>query len=795
MFKNYLKIAWRSIRKNKVSSVINITGLTIGLSCCLLIALYIKHELSYDEFQTKGDRIGRVIMEYKIGSEGKEGTFTSTKVFPEFKRQFPEVESGVRMTRTSRLVKYGDKLFDEKQFLFADSTFFDVFSFRLINGKSAAVLPAPKTVVLTQDAARKYFGYDNPVGKILKTGADGTDYMVTGVMENCPTNSQLKFDMVASFSSLGPAQEETWWNANYTTYLLLRDPASFKSLAQKIPPFMKKQFANEPSVSLNFHLEPYKSVHLHSPHDGFEPNNNIVYIYILAGIALLILAIACFTYINLSTARSMERAREVGIRKVVGAIKKQVFWQFIGESVLITLIALLLSVATAVIALPWFNNLADKELNASHVLDPVVLLTGLIIVTIISLLAGSYPALILSSFTPVKVLKGAFKNSNSGLWLRKSLTVFQFAISVFLIIATFTIQHQLNYIRNKKLGYDRDQVLILPTDAKIIKAIDLLKVGFRKNGHVKAVSMAYNTPNHIQGGYSMRNNRMTTAENLGVTANPVDQDFIKTTGLQLIAGSDYTLQDMKDISYDDQSKNVYQFILNESAAAALGWKPQEAIGQKMSLGEDRPGFVKGVVKDFHFESLHNNIKPLVLFPGSWFNVMMVKLDGQDIARTITELGSTWKELIPHRPFEYHFLDEDFNKMYQSEMKIGAILNVFAGMAVLLACLGLFGLSSYAAQQRIKEIGIRKILGASLIQLASILSRDFVKLAFVAFVIAAPLAWWVMSDWLQNFNYRVSLSWWIFALAGLLSLAIALLTVSLQAVKVAMANPVKNLKAD
>jgi putative ABC transport system permease protein len=795
MFKNYLKIAWRSIRKNKISSVINITGLTIGLTCCLLIALYIRHELSYDKFQVKGDRIARVIMEYKIGNDGKAGTFTSTKVFPEFKRQFPEVISGVRMSQTSRVTKYGEKLFNEKRFLFADSTFFDVFSFRLIKGMPGQVLNAPKTIVLTEDAARKYFGNDDPVGKILKTGSDATDFLVTGVMENCPSNSQLKFDMVASFSSLGQAQELTWWNANFTTYLLLKDPASFESLSRKIPPFMKKEFANEPSVSLNYHLEPYTSVHLHSPHDGFEPNNNIVYIYVLAGIALLILAIACFTYINLSTARSMERAREVGIRKVVGAVRKQIFWQFIGESVLITCIALLLSIGTAILVLPWFNTLADKNLSAFDVIQPAVLLTGLGIITVISLLAGSYPALILSGFQPVKVLKGAFKNSNSGLWLRKSLTVFQFAISVFLIIATFTIQHQLNFIRNKKLGYDRDQVLVLPTDSKILKSIDLLKIELKKNGHVRHIAMAYNTPNHIQGGYSMKNNMMVNAENMGVTANPVDQDFIKTTGLELIAGSDYSLQDMKDIANEDQSKNVYQFIINESAAAALGWKPQEAIGKKMSLGDDRPGFVKGVIKDFHFESLHNTIKPLVLFPGDWFSVIMVKLDGRDIAHTIADIGNTWKELVPHRPFEYHFLDEDFNKMYMSEMKMGQILNVFAGMAVLLACLGLFGLSSYTAQQRIKEIGIRKVLGASLPQLATILSRDFIKLAFIAFLLAAPLAWLAMSDWLQNFNYRVSLSWWIFLLAGSLSLLIALLTVSIQAIKVALQNPVKNLKAD
>ena len=795
MFKSYFTIAWRSIRKNKVFSLINLTGLTVGLTCCLLIALYIRHELSYDQFHVNGDRIGRVIMEYKIGDEGRVGNYTSTKVFPEFKRRFPEIESGVRMTRLSRVARFDDKVFDEKRFLYADSTLFNVFSFRLLSGLPNEVLKAPKSLVLNESTAKKYFGTSDPVGKVLKIGADGTDYLVTGLMEDIPSNSQLNFDMVASFSSLGPAQEETYWNANYTTYLLLNDKRAFNSLSAKIPPFMKKEMAGETGVSLSFYLEPLTTVHLHSPHSGFDPNNSITSIYILAGVALLIMGIACFTYVNLSTARSMERAREVGIRKVVGALKKQIFVQFIGESALISFIALLLSIGCAILVLPYFNELADKSLDLSAFLEPAIVVFGVAIIFVITIFAGSYPAMVLSGFNPVKVLKGAFKNTASGLWLRKSLTVFQFVISVFLIIATFTIQHQLNFIKNKKLGYDREQIMVLPTDRKIVDKIDLIKSSFKKNPHVQQVSMAYNTPNHIVGGYSMKNNMTPDARDMPVTANPVDQDYIATAGLQLIAGSDYSLQDMKDVAHEDQSKNVYQFIINESAAAALGWKPEEAIGKRMSLGEHRPGFVRGVVQDFHFESLHNPIKPLVLFPGTWFNVIMVKTDGADLAGTINALAASWKEIAPHRPFEYHFLDEDFNKMYMSEMKIGRILNIFTAIAILLACLGLFGLSSYAAQQRIKEIGIRKVLGASILQLASILSRDFIRLAFIAFVIAAPLAWWVMSDWLQDFNYRVALSWWIFVLAAVASLFVALLTVSIQAVRAALSNPVKNLKAD
>ncbi|RZK45275.1 MAG: FtsX-like permease family protein, partial [Pedobacter sp.] len=370
---------------------------------------------------------------------------------------------------------------------------------------------------------------------------------VTGIMENCPSNSQLKFDMVASFSTLGPAQETTYFNANYTTYLLLKNEQSIASLQKKIGPFMKQEMAEFTNTTLTYLLEPMAGVHLYSQYEGFEPNSSITYIYILGGIAALILAIACFTYINLSTARSMERAKEVGIRKVSGALKQQLFWQFIGDSTLTALLSLVSAFVIALLIMPYFNHLSDRQFVSAQLADPALIGYSLLIVMIISIAAGSYPAVIISGFNPVTVLKGSFKNTGSGVWLRKSLTVFQFVISVFLIIATFTIQSQLHYIRNKKLGYDREQVLVLPSDGKVFKAMDLIKTEFNKNRNVRSVSMAYNTPNHILGGYSMKSNKMTTAEYMAVTANPVDQDFIRTSGMQIIAGSDFTLQDMKDV--------------------------------------------------------------------------------------------------------------------------------------------------------------------------------------------------------------------------------------------------------
>ncbi|MEI9908190.1 MAG: ABC transporter permease [Bacteroidota bacterium] len=415
MIKNYFKIAWRSLWKNKTASLINIAGLSVGLTCCLLMVLYMQHELSYDKFQEKGDRIVRVIMEYSFsGSPVTKGNFTSTKVFPSFKRNFPEVEDGVRMSDPDRLVKYGDKIFMEKQFLYADSTFFSVFSFKLVKGDPATVLKSPNMVVITESAAKKYFGSDDPIGKTLQVTSNQDNYTVTGVAEDCPSNSQIKFDFLASFSSFGPAQEETYFNANFTTYLLLKDKDAIASLRKKIGPFMKKEMSEDKTAYVNYQLEPYTRIHLYSPYDGFEANSNITYIYIIAGIALLVLIIACFTYINLSTARSMERAKEVGIRKVSGAFRLQIFWQFISESFLLTTVALLLSFVLIALVLPSFNQLAGKNLDLSDMMQSSVLMAALLIAVVIALLAGSYPALILSKFQPVKVLKGVFKNTSSG---------------------------------------------------------------------------------------------------------------------------------------------------------------------------------------------------------------------------------------------------------------------------------------------------------------------------------------------------------------------------------------------
>lgn len=796
MIRNYFLVAVRNLFKNKSSSLINILGLTIGLCSCLLIGIYILNELNYDRFEKNGNRIFRVIMEYSFdgGTASKKGNFTSMKVAPTFKKKFPAVENAVRMVQYPRVIRYKDKLLNEKKFMYADSGVFKLFSLSLLEGNPQTVLHAPHQLVVTKSTARRYFGNQDPVGKLVQVGADSVPFLITGMTQDYPENSQIKFDFLASFTSLDMSEEQTYWDANYTTYLLLKDPASAGKLEQKINAFMHKEMAGQ-GASIQFSLEPFMRIHLYSEYGGFEPNNNIKYIYILEGVALLLLIIACFTYINLNIARSVERAKEVGVRKVVGAGRAQLFWQFIGESVILCLIAVALSFVAAYFLLPFFNGLTTKELPVHALFSFNIIIGAFVLTFLVSLLAGSYPSILLSKVIPVKVLKSSFKNSGSGQWLRKSLIVFQFFISILLIASTFIMQKQLSFIQNKNLGYNRDQVLVLPFDREMLGKMQLIKQEFRSGGNIGGISVCARTPVDIQSGYNMRSSLMPANQQIAVTGDPVDEEFIKTTGLHLIAGSDLSQQDIKDALHPASGNHLYHFILNESAARELGWSPDQAIGKKMFLDESRPGYVKGVVKDFNFESMHQTIKPLVLFPEDWANNLLLKLKGGNIPRTIAYLESKWKTLIPGRPFEYHFLDDDFNSLYQSELRLGKVLNVFAGMAIALACLGLIGLSSYSAKQRQKEIGIRKVLGAGVSQMMALLSIEYVKLVLIAILLASPIAWITMNKWLQDFAYHMPIRWWIFGISGLAVILIALFTVSLQVFKAAAANPVKSLRSE
>ncbi|HVZ56466.1 MAG TPA: ABC transporter permease [Chitinophagaceae bacterium] len=797
MFKNYLQTALRSLWKHRTATFINALGLTIGLTACLLIALFIRYQLSFDRFQRNGDRIARVIMEYRFdgGNSSGKGNFTSVRVAPVFRRTFPEVESATIMFSSPRVVRVGERMFSEKRFLYADSSFFTLFSFPLLRGDPRTALTASHDVVLTASAARRYFGEQDPLGQTLKVGNDSLPYRVTAVMQDFPANSQIQGELIASFASLGltPDYEDTYWDANYTTYLLLKDRASIARLQAKLPAFMKKEMQGS-GATINFELEPFDRIHLYSPYDSFVPNSSITYIYILGAVALFILVIACSTYINLSTARSLERAREVGVRKVIGAGRSQLFWQFMGESFLLCLLAVLLSLAAAALLLPAFNRLTGESLDRAGLFSPLFLLGTLVAAALVSLLAGSYPALVLTAFQPVRVLKGSFKNTGSGQGLRRSLIVFQFGISVFLIISTLIVRQQLAYIQHAKLGYDREHVLVLPMDDRMLGNLPVIKETFRRDPDVLAVSRCVRSPVEGGGGYSMRTPDMPENRLIAVTANPVDEDYLPATGLQLVAGGNFTRQDILDVTGDSTDKYIYHFILNESAARQLGWSPQQAIGRELYMGQ-RHGYVRGVVKDYHFESLHSPIKPYVLFPELWGRELLVKLSGQHMARTIGFLQQQWKTLVPHRPFEYHFMDEDYDRLYQAELRLGQVMDLFAGLAVVLACLGLFGLSAYSAQQRLKEVGIRRVLGASVGQILVALSRDFLRLTLLAILLALPLAWWATSRWLEDFAYRARISWLVYAGAALVTLILAMGTVSLRALRAARANPVKSLRTE
>ena len=795
MFRNNFKIAIRSLWKNKALSSINIFGLTVGLSSSLLIALYIHHEISFDKFQLKGDRIVRVIMEYGLdgGPEKKRGNYTSTKVAPVFSRTFPEVESAVRMTDRDIIVRYEDKLITEANFMYADSSFFDVFTCHFLQGNPATALDGFRKVVLTESTARKYFSDESPVGKILLIGVDNTPYEITGVIKDYPENSQIRFDFLTSFCSLGANQEETYFDANYTTYLLLNDANSRVALQEKVTAFMRKEMAGS-GASINYLLEPFPEIHLYSQYSGFVPTTSINYIYILSIVALLILVIACFTYINLSIARSIERAREVGIRKVVGAARSQLFWQFIGESGILFIASMIFSFAVALFVLPYFNLLADRRLSIEAFFSLDFLFLSMIVCISISVLAGSYPAVILSGLQPIKVLKGLFRNTSSGKWVQHSLIVFQFAISAFLIVSTVAIQKQLYFIQHKNLGYDREHVLVLPMNQRMLKDLAVIKQELKSNPDIIGVSSTNSTPVKIAGGYGMRSDMMAETEHISVTANPIDEDYIKATGLQIIYGNDLTEQDLIDVTAENVKDRIYHFILNESAARQLGWEPEAAVGKKMFMS-DRSGVVKGVIKDFHFESLHQAIKPLVLFPEIRARLLLVKVNGLNLSRTISFIEDKWKLLIPYTPFEYRFLDDDYAKLYRAELQLGIVMNLFAAIAIILACLGLFGLSAYVVQQRVKEISIRKILGASLYSIVSLLSRSFTRLLVVSILIALPAAYLFVKTWLLDFEYQVELKWWIFALPGVLAVAIAMMTVSIQSIKAAIENPVENLRSE
>jgi putative ABC transport system permease protein len=793
MIKNYFKIAWRNLKKNRLYAFVNIIGLTIGIVSCLLIGIYIKDELSFDRFNDNADRIVRVTMDYFQGGAPQKVALTGTKVGPQFKRMFPAVSDFVRIEKRSGIMSYNNRVFDEQAILYADPSFFKIFSYKLLNG-DASGLSTTEKIIVTQSAAKKYFDAESPIGKILKIGTK--NFEVSAVAADAPSNSQIKFDFITSFNNLPASKEEKWWEANYITYLLLKDDAQLGSLQKQVNVYMSRvsrsELKMEGSQYLTYHFEPLTSVHLHSNLSGSpEPNGSVTYIYIMIVVAVLILIIACVNYVNLSIAQSAGRGAEIGIRKVMGAAKGQLFRQFIGESVFVTAIGVILAIGFAFLLLPSFNQLAGKTLQFSALLDPVILGCIILLGVGIGFAAGAYPALLLSGVKLAKILKSGF-SFTSGQGVRKSLIVFQFVISIFLIITTVVILQQLSFIRNKDIGYNKSNVVVLPVNWQILPKVKGLKNEIANIPGVKGVATANSEPINVGWG-----DGITTADGKAISVNalPMDEDFIKTMQLKIIAGTDYNHTDVLQMDTTNRGKNFqYSFMLNETAAKALGWTPQEAIGKQISKGT--LGRIKAVVKDFNFKSFHDPIGPLLIFlDHDQTQDMFIRIDGQNTSAAIQHIEQIWKSRVPERPFSYKFLDDDYDAMYRSEQRTAGVFTTFSALAIMLACLGLFAVTAYAVVQRTKEIGIRKVLGATIPNIVTLISKDFLGLVIIATIIASPIAWFMAHSWLEDFAYRINIQWWIFIVAGAASLLVAAVTVSIQAIKAALANPVKSLKSE
>jgi putative ABC transport system permease protein len=799
MFRNYFITAWRNLRRNKLYTTINIFGLSVGLAACLLIGVYISHELSYDKFNVNANRIVRATMEY--GSAGTINTTatTGTKVGPQFKRMFPSIEEYARTFITHNVVKSGDKIFDEPRILYADPSFFKIFSFHIVEGDALTALDAPDKIVITQSMAKKYFGNEDALNKTLTSG--GKDLRVSAVCEDVPQSSQIKFDFATQFLNLGNGvKDETWWTANWITYFLLHNEKDIPLLQKQIIDYMKTPGVKtdaglQGKDYLTYHLEPLIKVHLYSSLAGFEPNGSITYIYMFAVIALLILIIACANYTNLATAQSSGRSGEIGMRKVMGASKRQVFLQFMSESSMVTFIAAILALVLSVLLIPYFNSITGKQFTATVLLQPAPLVSLFIFTLIVSFFAGLYPALILSGTQIMNVLKKGFNFTGGNNLLRKTLIVAQFGISVFLIIYTIIILQQMHFMQTKNLGYDKEHIVVLPIGGNMLQNFQSLKNAFAQVRGVESITASYETPEYVEWGDGITATDEKGKHDISLNAMPVDLDFIKTMKMQLMAGRDFQQSDFAMMDTSNNYANFHlPYIINETLAKKIGWTPQQAIGR--TIENRTTGPVVGVVKDFNFSSLHDPIGPLVIFLGRDFSRdFMLRINSNDMQSTLDRLQSVWKQRVPDRPFNYHFLNDDYNKLYLAEQRTSKLFGVAAGLAIVLACLGLFGLAAFTTVQRTKEIGIRRVLGANISSITLLVAKNFLQLISIAIVIAVPLAWWAGNKWLQDFAFRIPVQAYVFVATAIVTVLIALCTVGYHSIRAALANPVKSLRTE
>ncbi|WP_242617505.1 ABC transporter permease [Cecembia calidifontis] len=806
MLTNYFKIFIRNLKKNPAYMLINILGLSVGMTASILIFLFVQHELSYDKYHEKSDRIYRLSRSFF--SQNGEVNLHLGHLAPPFgpllKSDFQQdVEEVVRVMNTNLILKNEDNIFEENRFYFTDPEIFNVFSWKVLDGNPETALSFPDGLIISESMARKYFGNADPIGKSLelKAGPVSTNMQVRAVMQDIPDNSHFKADFLATMELVtdfyGGYEQmmKNFGSNNFGTYLLLREGADIASIEARIPDFLNRHIqvgedGTMPSTWTALHPWRITDIHLHSNLDSeLEPNSSIEYVYIYTAIAIFILLIACVNFMNLATARSAKRALEVGLRKVLGAEKELLVGQFMSETILMTMMAAVLALVLAWLALPVFGNFTGKELSLNLLHHPEYLLGLLILVIVVGMIAGSYPSLFLSGFQPVKVLKGTYKIGSIHEKLRSALVVGQFAISIILIVAVLVVINQLNFMKNKELGFDKERVIVLPAYQELVDNYENLSQRYLQHPGIESLALASRVPSgRLLDAMETRAevNGSLTPMDIRLADIHVSHSFMETFGIEMAAG--------RDFDYQLASDSTQAFLLNESAIRAIGWaSPEEALGKALHYGPRR-GYIVGVVKDFHFESLHQPISPMVfMIPDTRFNLIAIRLKQGLEEDAIAYLKEEWIALKPDFPFNYFTIEDRFEQQYKAEEKVGTVFGFFAGLAILISVLGLFGLSAYATEQRTKEIGVRKVMGASIGNIVLLLGKDFLKLVLIGFLIAVPIAWYVMDSWLEGFAYSISISWLVFIIAGFIAAFIAALTVSSQSIRAAMVNPVDAFK--
>ncbi|MCC6287592.1 MAG: ABC transporter permease [Chitinophagaceae bacterium] len=802
MFKKFSLLAFRNLAKHKGFTLLNIAGLAAGLTCFIFIASWIQDELSYDTFNTKANRIVRVVSKSTTPSETFYQAVTGPPLANALKTDFPEVENTVRLDNRNAIVKFGNNQSDEDGILLTDPSFFDIFGYHLSRGNAKTALNDPYDIIVTESMARKYFGNEDPIGKafliyMFDSTGRGALYKITGVIPDPPKNAHFTFNFLVSFKTFetyAPEAAAEWGKNDFYTYLLLRNESDIKKIEARLPAFAERhteKYMRETNTHLDFSVQPLTSIHLNS-HLRYEitPTGSMENIYIFATIGILILLIACINYMNLATARASERAKETGVKKVLGAQKIQLIFQHLAEASVVTFISFLAALLLAAVLQPVFKELSGKELLLFNSLNLLLLLFA--ITFTLGILSGIYPAILITAYKPAEVLKGKLTSISGGARLRKLLVVLQFTISIILIAGILVVNSQLSYIQHKDLGYKKDALLTLKTNGNtdVIENYQAFKNAVLSKPFVTGIA----TSNTILAG-GLGNRGVTTVSGNGDRITSIlynlkaDENYINVYGIKMIAGRNF---------YPNIAADSASYIINEAAVKSFGWKNAEDAINKPFSATGKEGRVIGVVKDFHFNSLYQQVEPLVImpyFPNQRFSQISVRIAMNDPQKAVSWIADNWKKIFPGALLEYSFMDKKLNDQYIAESRFSKFFLYFSILSLIIACLGLFGLAAFTVQQRIKEIGIRKVLGASVSGITAMLSTGFLKLVFVSAIIAVPVAWYVMNKWLENFAYRVNIEWWVFVVAGLAALVIALLTISFQAIKAALANPVKSLRTE